>query len=57
MPPVTEVLVLVLAGVGLAFANTLASAGSALSLPVLLAAGSVRSWPMAPTGSRYSPGR
>ena len=32
-------IVLLLAGVGLAFANTLASAGSALSLPVLLAVG------------------
>lgn len=31
--------VLLLAGVGLAFANTLASSGSALSLPVLLAVG------------------
>jgi uncharacterized membrane protein YfcA len=39
VPPVAEVLVLLLAGVGLAFANTLASAGSALSLPVLLAVG------------------
>ena len=31
--------VLLLAGIGLAFANTLASSGSALSLPVLLAVG------------------
>jgi uncharacterized membrane protein YfcA len=37
--PTAELLVLLLAGVGLAFANTLASAGSALSLPVLLALG------------------
>lgn len=32
-------MILLLAGVGLAFANTLASSGSALSLPVLLAVG------------------
>lgn len=34
-----ELAVLLLAGVGLAFANTLASSGSALSLPMLLAVG------------------
>lgn len=34
-----ELLVLLAAGMGLAFANTLASSGSALSLPVLLAVG------------------
>lgn len=39
MPPSAELIVLLLAGMGLAFANTLASAGSALSLPVLLALG------------------
>lgn len=39
MSPTAELLVLLLVGVGLAFANTLASAGSALSLPVLLALG------------------
>lgn len=37
--PTADLIVLLLAGVGLAFANTLASAGSALSLPVLLALG------------------
>jgi len=39
LTPGIEVLVLLITGVGLAFANTLASAGSALSLPVLLAIG------------------
>lgn len=39
MSPTADLIVLLLAGVGLAFANTLASAGSALSLPVLLALG------------------
>jgi uncharacterized membrane protein YfcA len=39
VPPSAELIVLLLAGMGLAFANTLASAGSALSLPVLLALG------------------
>ena len=39
MSPIAELIVLLLTGVGLAFANTLASAGSALSLPVLLALG------------------
>ena len=39
MSPAAELLILLLAGVALAFANTLASAGSALSLPVLLALG------------------
>ena len=39
MPPIAEVLILLLTGLGLAFANTLASSGSALSLPVLLAVG------------------
>ena len=39
VPPAESVLLLLLAGIGLAFANTLASAGSALSLPVLLAVG------------------
>ena len=39
MPPIAEALALLLTGAGLAFANTLASAGSALSLPVLLAFG------------------
>jgi uncharacterized membrane protein YfcA len=37
--PTVELLVLLLAGLALAFANTLASSGSALSLPVLLALG------------------
>jgi uncharacterized membrane protein YfcA len=37
--PIAEILVLLLTGCGLAFANTLASAGSALSLPVLIAIG------------------
>lgn len=39
MTPTAELLVLLLTGGGLAFANTLASSGSALSLPVLLAVG------------------
>lgn len=39
MPPWVEVLVLLAAGGGLAFANTLASSGSAVSLPVLLSLG------------------
>ena len=39
LTPGMEVLVLLLTGIGLAFANTLASSGSALSLPVLLAIG------------------
>ncbi|MGV0993079.1 MAG: sulfite exporter TauE/SafE family protein [Mycobacterium sp.] len=39
MSPTQSLIVLLLAGIGLAFANTLASAGSALSLPVLLAVG------------------
>ena len=39
MSPTAELLVLLLTGAGLAFANTLASSGSALSLPVLLALG------------------
>jgi uncharacterized membrane protein YfcA len=39
MSPIAESLVLLLTGAGLAFANTLASSGSALSLPVLLAVG------------------
>ena len=39
MSPTQSLIVLLLAGVGLAFANTLASAGSALSLPALLAVG------------------
>ena len=39
MSPTAELLVLLLTGAGLAFANTLASSGSALSLPVLLAVG------------------
>ena len=39
MSPTHAAVVLLLAGVGLAFANTLASSGSALSLPVLLAVG------------------
>lgn len=39
MSSTAELIVLLLAGMGLAFANTLASAGSALSLPVLLALG------------------
>lgn len=37
--PTQSLVILLLAGVGLAFANTLASSGSALSLPVLLAVG------------------
>jgi uncharacterized membrane protein YfcA len=37
--PAQSALLLLLAGIGLAFANTLASSGSALSLPVLLAVG------------------
>ncbi len=39
MSPTQSEVFLLLAGVGLAFANTLASSGSALSLPVLLAVG------------------
>jgi hypothetical protein len=39
MPTATEAIALLLTGGGLAFANTLASAGSALSLPVLLSLG------------------
>ena len=39
MTSTVELLVLLAAGVGLAFANTLVSSGSALSLPVLLAIG------------------
>jgi hypothetical protein len=39
MSPTVELLALVAAGVGLAFANTLVSSGSAFSLPVLLAIG------------------
>jgi len=39
MTPTVELLALLVAGVGLAFANTLVSSGSAFSLPVLLALG------------------
>lgn len=39
MSPIAEAVALLLTGAGLAFANTLASSGSALSLPVLLAFG------------------
>lgn len=39
LTPSAQMLVLLITGIGLAFTNTLASAGSALSLPVLLAIG------------------